>query len=233
MWNSWFSGDSWRIIRILAEEGPIRRYMLIGREGMSKSSIYKVIKKLEENNNVRVMRHSKWKAKGNTGRYVLTFSGLVKYLAQRFPDSNIDRDKVKVVIEKYGKVIRYPLFLEHETLAEWLGDRVYDWFVSAAHLITFKEPVIKTVSHNNLVLLDAPRIDWFKTEKKQIHDYTLQLIKIIYKHVKGRKINPIGNLELADFFIATFEKEISKTIKFSDFLETLRACFEFQFAPGV
>jgi len=123
------------IIQLLAKEGPLTPYSIAKKTRLSESVVHDDIKDerwgLERQNIVKVHRESEYKGRKRR-EYILSFKGVVAYLDFAFR-ARLIRPEIKKFIEKSSAFYHdYPLFTKHEFLAQWLGNRIYDWYDSAA-----------------------------------------------------------------------------------------------------
>lgn len=128
-----------KIILTLALAGEsLTPYAIAERSGLSKSLVHGYIKDpdgLERLNIVKKTSEVPWRAGLKKANYILSFKGAVEYLdlACRM---NSKRSEIKKFIETHRAF--YPdfaLFTQHESLAQQLGDRIYDWYASTARVM--------------------------------------------------------------------------------------------------
>jgi len=196
------------IIERLAFTPPLTIYRLNKETGYSTSTLHAAIKTLASNRLVK--RHK--------DGFALSFIGLVKYLASRFPDPNFDHNQIIQMIKEYAPINDCPLLKLHQAFQKWIGNEYYDHLASASYLVNhlfetkihityIKAP--KPIKRGEKIPIYIPKPSLEQEEEEWKHALALTFFNLTLTKPQAELKQP-KDRKIQTFLKRTFKQEISK-----------------------
>lgn len=234
-----------KIIETLALDAPLTMYSTAEKSKLAKSLVHVNIRHkkrgLEIQNIVKVHSETKWRTGMTSRSYILTFRGVLEYFDILFKEKRVERPEVKRVVQRYGDLLNFSLFKEHEFLARMLGEQVYDLFASVAWLLKNYPPHSPIVAETYRGQLSA-FIQVFKDqqfpfpirdeEEIWMYGYTLIFLQLIRPFIPEEKEKRHPNEILYHLVEATFAKEKKAQKEQLIRIEKLEKTLKSLFAPN-
>jgi len=198
------------IIEKLAFTPPLTIYRLSKETGHSTSTIHQAIKTLTSNRLVKKHKDG----------FALSFIGLVKYLASRFPDPKFDHNQISQIIKEYASIDDCPLLTSHQAFQKWIGNEYYDNITAASYIVNhifetkihityIKAP--KPIKRGEKIPISIQTPSLEQEEKEWKHALALALFNLtLAKPTKPKKPQ---DQNIQKYLKKTFNEEISEKKK--------------------
>jgi len=200
------------IIEKLAFAPSLTIYRLSKETGYSTSTLHQAIKTLISNRIVKKHKNG----------FALSFIGLVKYLASRFPDPEFDHNQISQIIREYASIDDCPLLTSHQAFQKWIGNEYYEDITSTSYIVNHlyetqiqivqvKAP--KPIKRGEKIPIPIPTPSLEQLEKEWKHTLALTFFNLITTKPQPKLKQLPQDQNIQNYLKKTLKEEISKKQK--------------------